>query len=299
MTQETLKACTVEGNIVKLPDWQVDRKVYLEVKNKMELIGGKWKGGKIQGFVFEGDPAPILAALINKEIDPPVDTLQDESDQTLLSDADSSTISKINEIISKTNEIVIETNKSERKCRVCGCTDNNCAQCIRLTGSPCHWVEEDLCSACVPQRDDEVVAALLVEQAQAQKIPTNFFTSFSPFLDGLDITIKLKRSAVKLTIEVLPVTGTVIAPVQITGTAEELDDGFFEAITKPIEKAVALKVDLDEYIKSMVKKDIEEVKNPEVKPEPKVKRTKSEAKKAITKTVKEKRVAPDMFAGIV
>ena len=35
-----------------------------------------------------------------------------------------------------------------RKCRVCGCTDNNCIQCIEKTTQPCHWVEEDLCSAC-------------------------------------------------------------------------------------------------------------------------------------------------------
>lgn len=36
-----------------------------------------------------------------------------------------------------------------RECRVCGCTENNCQQCIEKTGSPCHWVEADLCSACV------------------------------------------------------------------------------------------------------------------------------------------------------
>lgn len=35
------------------------------------------------------------------------------------------------------------------KCRVCGCTDDNCRQCIEKTGQPCYWVEEDLCSACV------------------------------------------------------------------------------------------------------------------------------------------------------
>jgi hypothetical protein len=34
-------------------------------------------------------------------------------------------------------------------CRVCGCTDEDCRQCIRKTGEPCHWVEPDLCSACV------------------------------------------------------------------------------------------------------------------------------------------------------
>ena len=34
----------------------------------------------------------------------------------------------------------------ERKCRVCGCTQN--APCI-VDGTPCHWVAEDLCSSCV------------------------------------------------------------------------------------------------------------------------------------------------------
>lgn len=38
----------------------------------------------------------------------------------------------------------------ERTCRVCGCTDNDCRQCIEKTGQPCHWVEADLCSACQP-----------------------------------------------------------------------------------------------------------------------------------------------------
>jgi hypothetical protein len=35
-----------------------------------------------------------------------------------------------------------------RKCRVCGCTDNDCRQCIAKTGGPCIWVTPDLCSAC-------------------------------------------------------------------------------------------------------------------------------------------------------
>lgn len=35
-------------------------------------------------------------------------------------------------------------------CRVCGCTDDDCQQCIEATGQPCRWVEPDLCSRCVP-----------------------------------------------------------------------------------------------------------------------------------------------------
>ena len=37
-----------------------------------------------------------------------------------------------------------------RKCRVCGCTDDDCRQCIEKTGEPCCWIEKDLCSACRP-----------------------------------------------------------------------------------------------------------------------------------------------------
>lgn len=35
-----------------------------------------------------------------------------------------------------------------RKCRVCGCTDDDCHQCIEKSGAPCYWVEQDLCSVC-------------------------------------------------------------------------------------------------------------------------------------------------------
>lgn len=37
-----------------------------------------------------------------------------------------------------------------KSCRVCGCTDDDCRQCVEKTGHACTWVEPDLCSACVP-----------------------------------------------------------------------------------------------------------------------------------------------------
>lgn len=36
-----------------------------------------------------------------------------------------------------------------RSCRVCGCTDKDCSQCVAKTGQPCRWVAADLCSACM------------------------------------------------------------------------------------------------------------------------------------------------------
>jgi hypothetical protein len=43
-------------------------------------------------------------------------------------------------------------------CRVCGCTDDDCSQCIEKTGEPCTWVEPDLCSACPPAKTPERTA---------------------------------------------------------------------------------------------------------------------------------------------
>lgn len=57
------------------------------------------------------------------------------------------------------------TNGAERACRVCGCTDMDCRQCVEKTGEPCHWVEEDLCSACVPA---DAVAERLHKEAVAR-----------------------------------------------------------------------------------------------------------------------------------
>lgn len=35
-------------------------------------------------------------------------------------------------------------------CKLCGCTDNDCSQCIEATGHPCYWIDDthELCSAC-------------------------------------------------------------------------------------------------------------------------------------------------------
>lgn len=66
-TVEILQQCTVEGNLVKLPENQLERNEYLEVKKALELIGGKWKSGKVYGFVFNSDPTELLDQIANGE----------------------------------------------------------------------------------------------------------------------------------------------------------------------------------------------------------------------------------------
>jgi len=63
---EVLKQCTVENNIVKLPDVQLDRKLYQEVAGAIQAIGGKWKGGKVAGFVFPSGYESKIEELLGK-----------------------------------------------------------------------------------------------------------------------------------------------------------------------------------------------------------------------------------------
>ncbi len=65
--EEVLQKCTVEGTVVKLPEGQLDRKLYLEVAKALNLIGGTWKGGRIAGFVFQQDPTEMLEQIANGE----------------------------------------------------------------------------------------------------------------------------------------------------------------------------------------------------------------------------------------
>jgi len=65
--EEVLQNCIVEGFVIKLPNGQLERKLYQEVAKSLELIGGKWKGNKVMGFVFPEDPSELLKQITNGE----------------------------------------------------------------------------------------------------------------------------------------------------------------------------------------------------------------------------------------
>jgi hypothetical protein len=50
------------------------------------------------------------------------------------------------------------------RCRVCGCTDKDCTECVAATGEPCWWIDSShtLCSRCAehlePADVDDVFA---------------------------------------------------------------------------------------------------------------------------------------------
>lgn len=58
-----LDSCRVEGNILYLPDMNLDRKVYQNVNKILENIGGKWNR-KVKGHVFNDNPIDLLDNVI-------------------------------------------------------------------------------------------------------------------------------------------------------------------------------------------------------------------------------------------
>ncbi len=63
---EILRQCRIDSNRLYLPDIQFDRKTYLAVAQKLELIGGKWNR-KAKGFIFEQNPEELLSDIQNGE----------------------------------------------------------------------------------------------------------------------------------------------------------------------------------------------------------------------------------------
>jgi hypothetical protein len=53
----------------------------------------------------------------------------------------------------------------ERVCRVCGCDDMHA--CVSDAGVACHWVEDDLCSACADAGHSGLVQVYSEAQASA------------------------------------------------------------------------------------------------------------------------------------
>lgn len=120
----------------------------------------------------------------------------------------------------------------------------------------------------------------------------SFFQQLFEAIDGVTVTITAVRKNDKLTLSVLPGSNTKdIAPAIITGTPEELEEGFFPAMRHPIDQVKGLQVQMDEFQKSAnaVKDQAEKKKTPEKKTEKKAE------KKPAKKNEKPEPVQPDFF----
>ena len=61
--RDILAECRVEGNVLMLPDRQLDRKTYIDVNKVLESIGGKWNR-KLKGHVFDNSPEETLEEIV-------------------------------------------------------------------------------------------------------------------------------------------------------------------------------------------------------------------------------------------
>lgn len=176
-----------------------------------------------------------------------------------------------------------EEDTSSWKCRVCGCTDDNCAQCVRLTGSPCHWVEPNLCSACT----DAVI------QSPINDNEMNFFQQLAD-AGHVDFSFRIMQKNKNLTININPGgTPRSLMPMNFTATPEELDRVFFEKIVPAVKEVTGLVSNID-----AVKKQAAEL--PAEKSETgNTSKSKSKAKPAAKAKVSAKKVIkpapPEMF----
>lgn len=56
-------------------------------------------------------------------------------------------------------------------CKQCGCTDDDCSQCIAASGEPCYWVEPELCSRCAAETETWRQAKLSAEPPDMYELP--------------------------------------------------------------------------------------------------------------------------------
>lgn len=180
-------------------------------------------------------------------------------------------------------------------CRVCKCTEFNCTQCIEKTGSACHWVEKDLCSACAPGKDIKVVDKRQTETINNNDM--NFFQQLAHAGAGkVDLTIRIMQKNDKLTMEVMPgsTKSVGIKPMIFTGTPAELDEEFFKTISPAVSEVAGIISNIEEVKKEASQKKSEKDNAAAAKKEDKKVDKKHAAKKKaeVKKPVKKKSEKP-------
>ena len=87
-------------------------------------------------------------------------------------------------------EIEEDGDDPSHKCRICGCTDNDCEVCVLRTGQPCSWVEDDLCSACEPTAK---LLSLISEIKEKTLAMHNLDTNSKDAMANINNLAKLKK----------------------------------------------------------------------------------------------------------
>lgn len=86
----------------------------------------------------------------------------------------------------------------------------------------------------------------------------NFFSQISGLIpEGVDLNITVRRSGNRLIVSVIPKSNSLkdeaqnrLAPLVVTGTTDELNEGFIEAISNPIKQATGLLINMSDFEKA-------------------------------------------------
>lgn len=86
----------------------------------------------------------------------------------------------------------------------------------------------------------------------------NFFNQISELIpEGVDLNITIRKKAEQLTVSIFPKANGLkdeaqnrLSPLVITGSADELNEGFFTAIENPVKKSTGLLTNMLEFEKS-------------------------------------------------
>lgn len=62
---DVLANSRVDGELLYLPNRQLDRHLYVRVNKVLEAIGGKWKGGKVNAHIFPECPEDIIEEILH------------------------------------------------------------------------------------------------------------------------------------------------------------------------------------------------------------------------------------------
>lgn len=100
----------------------------------------------------------------------------------------------------------------------------------------------------------------------------NFFTQLAETeVQNLELKVVTKNDVMSVIITpVMKDKNKSIVPLTVSGTAQELDEGFFDVITNPLKKAAGLTSNVEEFEKSLEEKPLEQ-KADTTKTEPKAK----------------------------
>ncbi|MGN6435976.1 MAG: PRTRC system protein E [Agriterribacter sp.] len=188
----------------------------------------------------------VPASIIKKLTEHTISSIEEKALDESWDDKD-----RTEEILSEAESAInqVKENNTIRKCRVCGCTDDDCRQCIKKTGKPCHWVEADLCSACDLPAPEVLLEDMIQNEKKIQGHLNELKSMLSPknsdmnFFEQLaaagnvDMTIRIMQKNERLTLNVMPGSGqSVTQPIIITGTGKELDAEFFSTLYPQVDE---------------------------------------------------------------